>query len=144
MMIPTLLASQSTHRETVFIHTFYRLMLFLLCVLYSTRATRSWLVQLQWFDHHFSLLKVYFSISFFHRHVLFRGASQHSVSQQPSRITAQIISSTLAVGNNSVCQSVGESLLSANRSSGQDQIEGSGQTDEMRKAHGAPIDQRNS
>lgn len=56
---------------------------------------------------------------------------------------APFICSTLAVGNDSVRQSVGESLLRADGSSGQDQVEGSGQTDETRKTHGAPVDQGN-
>lgn len=53
------------------------------------------------------------------------------------------ISSTLSVGNNSVSQSIGESLLRADGPPGQDQVEGSGQTDETRKTHGAPINQGN-
>lgn len=90
-------------------------------------------------------LFIYLAIHVFcHRHILFRSTSQHTISHQLPHITAQMISSTLAIGNYSVRQSVGESLLSANRSSGQDQIEGSGQTNEMRKTHGAPIDQGNS
>lgn len=48
-------------------------------------------------------------------------------------------SSTLAIGNNSISQSVGKSLLRADRPSGQDQVEGSWQTDEMRKAHRSSI-----
>lgn len=99
-------------------------------------------LQLQWFGQHFALLKVLI-LMFFSVTVTFCSGA-HLTTQQLFRITAQIISSTLAVGNNSVRQSVGKSFLSANRSSGQDQIECSGQTDEMRKTHGAPVNQGDS
>lgn len=56
----------------------------------------------------------------------------------------QSLSSTLAVRNHSVGQTEGKSLLSANGSSGQDQIQGSGQTDEMRKTHAAAVEEGNS
>lgn len=52
--------------------------------------------------------------------------------------------STLAIGNNSIRQSVGKGLLRADRPPSQDQVEGSRQTDEMRKAHRSSINQGNS
>lgn len=64
-----------------------------------------------------------------------------NVWHSPDEHIIKTNSNTLAIRNNSVSQSVGKSLLCSDRSSSQNQVEGSWQTNETRESHCASVNQ---
>lgn len=76
-MITTLPTTHNVHTERLCLFIHFTDWCYFCCVCYSTYAMRSLLEQLQWCDHHFALLKVYFMFSC---HALFRSAPQHTTN----------------------------------------------------------------